>query len=275
MTASAALVAALLVGLCALALTGPLVLRRAAPALVRAPRLAVVVIVAGLLTWLGTALAVGPMLAWSSNGPALLPDGPAIVCRRCLEAANPFGDTSLDTGLPSVLLLALPAALTLALVVVVGRDLVRRRRRSRETARRLLSGAQRRLVAGHDLWVVDSDRPTALSFPRRHGGIVVSRGTLEALDDQELAAVLAHEDAHLRQYHHLIADVVASLAVALRYVPFVAAAAGALPHYLEIAADDEARRRAGTPALVSALVALGERGRSATPAGDGALHAAG
>lgn len=67
--------------------------------------------------------------------------------------------------------------------------------------------------------------------------------------------MLAHEHAHLHHRHHLISALVEAIAAYLRWVPLIRAAADALPHYLEIAADDQARREAGTPALVSALVA--------------------
>src|SRR5699024_1947254 len=51
----------------------------------------------------------------------------------------------------------------------------------------------------------------------------------------------------------------------------------ALGHYLEIAADDAARRDAGTTALASALLVLGQKGHPAAcrPGPGGALHALG
>lgn len=117
----------------------------------------------------------------------------------------------------------------------------------------------------------------ALTLPRRLGGIVVSQGALDLLSPSELTAVLAHEDAHLRQRHHLISTVVSSLTRRLRWVPLIADAEDALGHYLEIAADAHARRRAGTTSLASALLTLGQHGH---PLGndfvlDGALHALG
>lgn len=106
---------------------------------------------------------------------------------------------------------------------------------------------------------------------------MLSTGAVRALEEDELAAVLAHEHAHLRQRHHLVSALVEAIAAYLRWVPLIRAAADALPHYLEIAADDRARREAGTPALVSALVKLGERTHPAMPqhSCSVALHAAG
>lgn len=271
------LTALLGVGLVAVALLGPWLLRQAAPALVRVPRLAVVAVVGGIVIWLGTLLAVGPLLAWAGAGPALLPDDAAAVCQRCLAAANPYFPDAVDAAIPASLLLALPVGITGLLVAGVTTRLLRHRRRTREAVEMLLRGSRRRQLLDHEVSVVEADSPFALAFSVRQGGIVLSTGALQVLDEAELAAVLAHERAHVRQRHHLVSAVVESVAAPLRWVPLVAAAADALPHYLEIAADDQARRDAGTPALVSALLKLGERANHAhlQQASAGALHAAG
>ncbi|UNX54984.1 M56 family metallopeptidase [Georgenia sp. TF02-10] len=272
------LTVALSTGLVALAVLGPALLRHAAPALVRVPRLAIVVVAGGIGVWLVTLLAIGPLLAWAGSGPVLLPERAAEVCQRCLSAANPFSaDTTDDALVPAVLLLALPVALALALGAGLARQMIRRRSRSRDAAGALLHSAWRQLLHGHEVSLVDAEDPFALTFPARHGGVVLSTGAVRALAEDELAAVLAHEHAHLHHRHHLISALVEAIAAYLRWVPLIRAAADALPHYLEIAADDQARREAGTPALVSALVKLGERTQPAMPQHSCplALHAAG
>src|SRR5699024_3968006 len=70
--------------------------------------------------------------------------------------------------------------------------------------------------------------------------------------------VIEHEWAHVRQRHHMITTIVESTARHLRWIPLISAAADATPHYLEIAADNAARKHTGTPALASALLKLGE-----------------
>lgn len=252
------LTAAVATGALAMALLGPAIIRRASPALVRVPRLAVAMLSAAIVLWLGAVLAIGPMLAWLGPGPTLLPSRAADVCQRCLAAATPFQGGGVETAVPAVVLLALPTILALALGVGVAGQLLRRGSSSRDTARQVLHDARHRRVHGHDVAVLDADAPFAFTFPARQGGIVLSTGALAALDRDELAAVLVHEDAHLRQRHHLVSVVVASVAVYLRWVPLVAAVAAAVPHYLEIAADNQARRHAGTRALVSALVKFAE-----------------
>lgn len=259
----------------AAALLGPWMVRAAAPALVHVPRLAVGLLLGSVVAWVGTVLALGPLLAWVVSGPDVLPDRAAQTCQQCLEAANPFTVGTVDTGIPVVLLLALPALLAVGFAVGLVRESWRREVAAQRTAETIRGRAVRRRVLGHPVLVVPDERPLALALPARHGGIILSAGALDALSDQELAAVLAHESAHLRQRHHLIGGLMASLGRQLRWVPLVAAVEAALPHYLEIAADNQARCRAGTAALVSALVRLGER--APAPAGDlvGALHAAG
>ncbi|MDO8145435.1 M56 family metallopeptidase [Isoptericola sp. 178] len=272
MTTAVAALAGL--GIVLAALSGPWLVRRAAPALVRAPLTAAVVLTGGVLLWLAAVLAVGPMLAWTLSGPAVLPGAAGDVCRRCLAAADPFAGTPLDTAVPVVLLLAVPAVVAGVLATVLGRDLLRRRRETARTAAVLRSTGAPRVVGGHRVLVVPDDAAAAFALPARHGGVVVTTGALEALEDTGLAAVLAHEDAHLRQRHHLVAAVVEALATHLRWIPVVAAVADAVPTYLEIAADDVARHRVGTTALAGALLTLGDAPDRA-PVAVGALHAGG
>src|SRR5699024_3389333 len=80
-----------------------------------------------------------------------------------------------------------------------------------------------------------------------------------------------------QQRHHSALVLVGALVRRLSWVPLLAAIHAALPHYLEIAADNAARRHAGTPALAGALLRLGERAEPAGFAGVGGqvLHAAG
>lgn len=264
----------LLTALTVSAFAGPSLLRRAAPLLMRVPRLAIALLVGSMVAWAATAFAVGPLLAWVVTGPVILPDAAGEVCRRCLDAANPFGIAEIGQAVPSALLLILPALAFAALAVGMALDLLRGSQRTRETSQRMRERGATRAVQGHRLLVVDDVRTMALALPRRHGGIVLSTGTLSALDDAELAAVLAHEGAHLQQHHHGIATFAGSLARHLRWVPLISAAEEALGHYLEIAADDAARDAVGTPALVSALLKLGEHSarESHEVALEGALH---
>src|SRR5256714_6122035 len=52
--------------------------------------------------------------------------------------------------------------------------------------------------------VVDHPAAAAYCVPGLRSAIVISAGTLDLLDSAELAAVLAHERAHLRARHDLV-----------------------------------------------------------------------
>ncbi|MFH0412781.1 M56 family metallopeptidase [Corynebacterium sp. L4756] len=245
-------------------LIGPVFLRKAAPALARVPRVAIALLAGGILIWPAALLSLGLIFAWVVSGPVILPVGASEVCRQCLAASNPFTTAPFDTRIPSAVLIAVPVLVGAISAVGVIAEYRGRVRRSRHTASVVLDGSTRQMIHGHTVAVVADDRPWALTFSSRQGGIAVSTGTLDRLGGDELAAVLAHEAAHLRQRHHVVSDLVASIAAHLRWVPFIREAAAALPAYLEIAADERACRQAGTPAMVRALLVLGDR---TTPAG--------
>lgn len=266
----------LVLALAVSAVAGPAVLRHSAPLLMRLPRLGIALLIGGAAAWVLGVLALGPMLAWVLTGPDVLPAAAADVCQRCLAAANPFGAPFLETAVPVVALLKLPAVAAVLHGASVVRDARRRRATSERTSRRLLAASSRRMVQGRSVLVARDRDPFAVTLPRRHGGVVISTGALDLLTPQETAAVLAHEQAHLDQRHHLLTSLMAALTRRLRWVPLLAAAEDALPHYVEIAADDAARREVGTRALASALLILGESTRaSEADALHGALFANG
>lgn len=273
---SGLLAAMLIIGLVVSALAGPRVLHSAAPLLMRVPRLAAGLLAGGVAAWVLTLLAVGPVLAWVLSGPVVLPARAAQVCEQCLAAANPFGDQTFNTPFPVAILLALPAAAVLLHLTSVSIETIRRRRSTLRTAMRYRQTARPRRMHGYDVLLADDSHPFALSLPRRHGGIVISTGAVQLFSVDELVAVLAHEHAHLQQRHHLITAIVSGLTTRLRWIPMLAAAEDALGHYLEIAADDHARRVSGTPALAGALLVLGQAARlSQQPTAEGALYALG
>ncbi|GAA1581084.1 hypothetical protein GCM10009678_74800 [Actinomadura kijaniata] len=140
-----------------------------------------------------------------------------------------------------------------------------RRRRHRE-----MLNLVAREDGGHpDVLLLDHPLPVAYCLPSPHRPIVVSSGARERLDADQLAAVLAHERAHLRQRHHLLllfTDLVHSL---LPWSPTARRARVSVPPLLEMAADDAAARRCGTEALAEALRQL-----ALLPGPAGALAAA-
>ncbi|MEP9395018.1 M56 family metallopeptidase [Gordonia sp. VNK1] len=252
---------------------GPRALRWAAPALARTPLAAAVALIGIIASWIAAALAIGPVFAWVLSGPRVLSAGATNVCRRCLAHASPFDGPTIHTGLPTVVLLILPLLAGAAGLYVTARHAYRARRRARVTAAALRASSHHRYVANASVRLLDRTEATVFALAHRDGGIFISDAALGLLDRDELHAVLAHERAHLRQRHHGIMAVATALSAPVRWVPLVDAALSAIPHYLEIAADNAARRAVSTPALASALLKLDDQQRGQELIG--ALHVAG
>lgn len=258
---------------------GPLV-HQAAPALMRTPRLAVAVLLGTLIIWLVGLAALGPMLAWGFSSPnGLLPGDSAVICQRCLEAANPLpAGMAIQTSMPTVLLLTLPVLL-IATILIGGYRYYRQHTKQRAQLHSALqAGAYHTWIAGQAVTVVPHTQPTAFALAHSRWGIVVSTALLATLTDDELTAVVTHEAAHVRQRHHLILGVLHGGVATLRWIPLIAVMKAAIPLYLEMAADNAARRRTSTPILASALLKLGEKSGPAVKhdaCAAVALHAAG
>ena len=253
LTVAAALTALLVLG----ATAGPALLARLAPALSARPRWGMAVWASAALLWALGLLSVGPLLAWTVTGPGL-PGAAGAVCRRCLAAANPFAPVPGWTTqvLPTYLLLLVPAAAAAGLLGYAAVRLAANRRELRRQLRTLAAVAELRQVQGTATWVLPSAERMAYALPRHRAGIVVTQGTLDGLDDDQVAAVIAHERAHVRGRHHAVIGALQVLAWFFSPVPLVAAAPAAVAGYAEMAADDAARSARGTRALAGALLAL-------------------
>jgi Zn-dependent protease with chaperone function len=110
-------------------------------------------------------------------------------------------------------------------------------------------------------FVLDAERPAVYCVPGRPPTIVLTTGALAVLDPDQLAAVLAHERAHLAGRHHLLLAVTRSLAAVAPAVPLFARGTGAVARLAEMRADDAAARSAGGEqgrrTLLEALLAMG------------------
>jgi Zn-dependent protease with chaperone function len=120
--------------------------------------------------------------------------------------------------------------------------------------------------------VVDYPSAAAYCLPGLRSKIVVSVGTLELLGRGELAAVLAHERAHLRERHDLVLLPFTALRRAFPRSTTCTDAHRSVALLVEMLADDRALRSRPARELVSALVRFGTAG--ACPAPAGALAAA-
>jgi Zn-dependent protease with chaperone function len=154
-------------------------------------------------------------------------------------------------------------------------------RRTRRTVAHTRLHAQAARLAGYELAgtgavVLNDPRPVAYCAAGRPPTIVVSSGAVGVLDKAQLAAVLAHEHAHLAGRHHLFATVTQCLAATLPRVPLFSKGADEVARLAELAADDTAARSADRRDLVAALLAisLGAAVPRTAPAARGTLAAA-
>jgi beta-lactamase regulating signal transducer with metallopeptidase domain len=104
--------------------------------------------------------------------------------------------------------------------------------------------------------VIDYDEPAAYSLPGARQPIVLTSAAIEALDDAQLTAVLAHERAHQRGHHHLLVLVAGSLAAAFPRVPAFRHGHERVTHLVELLADDEAAKTTSRLKTAEALLAL-------------------
>lgn len=89
----------------------------------------------------------------------------------------------------------------------VGTDLRRRRREHAELVDLIgLDDASQHPDVGPDVRVLAHPTPTAYCVPGECRRVVLTQGTLDALDDRQLTAVLAHERSHLRGRHDLVLE---------------------------------------------------------------------
>lgn len=111
--------------------------------------------------------------------------------------------------------------------------------------------------------VVDSPAAAAYCVPGLRSRIVVSAGTLALLDAAELAAVLAHERAHLRARHDLVLLPFSALSHAFPRSRLVRQAHAEVALLVEMLADDRALRHRPARELATALLRVGASGGQA------------
>lgn len=116
---------------------------------------------------------------------------------------------------------------------------------------------------GNDVVVIDASEAAAYCVAGRPPAIVVTTAALAALDQTQLAAVVAHERAHLDGRHAYVVAAARGPTAALPRCGLVASAASQISSLLEMCADDAAARRHGRQPLLAGLLTLSG---AATPA---------
>jgi Zn-dependent protease with chaperone function len=113
--------------------------------------------------------------------------------------------------------------------------------------------------------LVDHSQPAAYCVAGRRPTVILTTGALEALNDDQVAAVLAHERAHLTFRHHLLKDLARIGRQVLPFVPLMRDTDTQVARLVELHADDMARRSCAAGPLATALVILAT-GASPEPA---------
>lgn len=175
--------------------------------------------------------------------------------------ASPGGTVAATIGITAATLLTVRT-------LWCGVRAVRSDRRERQTRIDVLD-----LVARTDVLpgvlVLEHAEPYAFCIGGKGHRVVVTSALLTTLAPDELRAVLAHEEAHLRQRHYVALLVCRTLFGTLSPAfPAFKAAMPLVGLYVELSADDAARREVGARPLRAALVRL-----ACAPAPSGALAA--
>jgi Zn-dependent protease with chaperone function len=216
----------------------------------RAPRLAVCLWQAVSLSVLAAAVLAGLALAVPS---VPVTTDVAAMLHACVVSlrdsyATPGGALAAGSGLVVV------AAVLARVGYCATTGLVRAGRARRDHARKLAILARPAPALG--AFVISHDIAAAYCLPGRGRRVVLTTAALEALRPQELAAVLAHERAHLAGRHHLILAGADALARAFPMVRLYGAARSDIARLLELAADDAASRRHPRLSVAAALAVL-------------------
>ena len=161
------------------------------------------------------------------------------------------------------LTLLVGARLVLAIVAVA---VATRRRRAHHRMLVDLLGRSHdpALRQSHGLRILDVAQPLAYCLPGVRSRVVVSEGTLSALSETEMRAILSHERAHLRARHDLVLEMFTAVHAAFPRFVRSGNALDAVRLLIELLADDAAVRTAGPTPLGRALVACAS---SRTPSG--------
>lgn len=153
-----------------------------------------------------------------------------------------------------VILAVAASATMLARLLVSGHRVGTRLRSVRRRHRELVDVLATRGDA--QLRVLEHPTVTAYCLPGLRQRVILTAGTMERLDANELAAVLAHERAHLRARHDLVLEFFTVLHEAVPRSVRSHTALQEVRLLVEVLADRRAARTVGELPMARALVAL-------------------
>jgi Zn-dependent protease with chaperone function len=104
--------------------------------------------------------------------------------------------------------------------------------------------------------LVEHQEPVAYCVAGRYPTVILTTGALQALDPDQLDAVLAHERAHLAGHHHRLLAMARIGRHVLPFMPLMQEADAQVARLVELHADDAATRGRDPGPLATALVVL-------------------
>jgi Zn-dependent protease with chaperone function len=212
---------------------------------------------AGGLSMIG-ALLVHGLSPWAGSLPAAI--GAVVTGRRALDPVR--GDHWAALTLAGVLAAELLGVLLISWV---------RTARARRRHRALLELVLQPSAELPDARLVEHPAPVAFCIPGARPLLVLSSGMVAELDGAQLAAVVAHERAHLREHHHLLLLPFVAWEAALPVLPAAARAHAAVRELVEMRADDVALAGVSGPGarrtLAGAIVAAAGSAEGGVPSG--------
>jgi Zn-dependent protease with chaperone function len=210
--------------------------------------------VGALLMWQAVGLAGGLALVGAGVVYGLAPLGPDLRGALGVLAARP--SAVLTVGADHLLALAVGIGLACRLLGVMAATTTRtlRARRRHCDLLDVLATPWPAVPGAH---VLDHAAPVAYCLPGRRSRLVLSVGTLEALDHGQVVAVLAHERAHLRERHDLVVLPFVAWGATAPFVQGMVRAQVAVAALIEMRADDVARVHTRPAELACALRTVG------------------
>ena len=212
--------------------------------------------VGALLVWQAVGLAGGLALLGSGIVYGLSPLGPTLPSALRAAAGTLAVGELPDLGLTHVLALLAALALALRLVGVLLAVTVRTLR-ARQRHRDLLDLLATPWPDVPHARVLDHPLPVAYCLPGLRSRLVVSAGVLDALDPPAVKAVLAHEQAHLRERHDLVVLPFVAWGATAPFVRGMVCAQVAVAALVEMRADDVASAAVTPKQLTGALRTVG------------------
>jgi hypothetical protein len=172
----------------------------------------------------------------------------ACVLRLRDAYATPGGATAAGLGLTLAAAVLARTALTAATHL-------------RAVRRHAVRHAQTARLVGHrdpalGAVLVDHAQPAAYCVAGPHPTVILTTAALQALDPDQVDAVLAHERAHLASRHHRLLAIARIGRHILPFLPLMRDADTQITRLVEMHADDTATAARGTGPLATALVIL-------------------